>query len=121
MALTVHFDEPRTQTLALDNNNTNLPIESRTFARDGMAMVTGNFDCDASYPTGGYAVNLGLKAVGQVFIESQGGYIFAYNHSTGKIQAFDQTTTAGALPEVASATNLSSVTKVGFMACGRQY
>jgi hypothetical protein len=118
VAITVNYDEPVKNQLAVDANNANLPIESRNVARDRFSTVSGTLTFDASYPTGGYGPmnNFGLKKVGGVFIEDVNGYAFMYNRTTDKVQAFS---TAGT--EAAAATNLSALQPAYFEAKGRQY
>ena len=73
---------------------------------------------DASYPTGGYAVNaysLGLPAglldVLDANASPDGGYDVRYNSATGNLQAYDTGAAGGAaLAEAVNATNLSAVT-----------
>lgn len=91
-------------------------------------VVTGKFDFDASYPTGGESIsdiadqfaNGGF--LGCVF-EGKGGYIFEvdYTADAEKVKAlhFDYDAAAdGTAIEVPNATDLSGVTGVRFMAWG---
>jgi len=81
--------------------------------------------CDAamssSYATGGdtlSAAMLKLRAVESLNVQSKGGYIFSYDYTNGKLQAYAVGATGAALSEVANATNLASVTGIKVMAIG---
>jgi hypothetical protein len=119
VAATIYYDEPITDTLAADNNNTKLPIEPRIFSRtnNNFAIVSGTITFDSSYPTGGYGPmnSFGMKKVAGVIFEDVNGYGIYYNKSTDKVQVFSAATT-----EVTAATNLSTITAY-FEAKGRQY
>lgn len=89
-----------------------------------LRFLTGTFDFDSSYPTGGEDFDLtnyfGQKVIA-VIIPSQDGYIFEYNKANDKIKAYYadyDASTDGALIEVADGTDLSSVTDVNFIALG---
>jgi hypothetical protein len=118
LAATINYDEPVNGTLAVDGTNAKLPLESRNFSRDRLSTVSGTITLDNSYPTGGYGTfnKFGLKAVNGVIFESANGYMFYYNKSTDKIQAYTASGT-----EVSAATNLSTLPAVYFEAKGRQY
>lgn len=117
MAATINYDEPVNLSLAVDGTNTKLPVESRNFAREGLATVSGTIALDSSYATGGYGPlnKFGLKAVSGVYLEDVNGYGLYYNKTTDKIQVFSGTA------EVAAATNLSALPAIYFEAKGRQY
>jgi hypothetical protein len=117
VAATVYYDEPTKNLLAVDDSNTNLPVESRNFARERFATVSGTITLDSSYPTGGYGpMNMfGLKKINGVLFEDVNGYALYYNKTTDKVQVFSAAGT-----EVAAATNLSTISAY-FEAKGRQY
>lgn len=118
MSYTINYDQPVNLELAADNNNTKLPYESRNFAREGLATVSGTIAFDSSYPTGGYGPmnSFGLKKVAGAYFEDVNGYGVYYNKTTDKVQVFSASGT-----EVANATNLSALPAVYFEAKGRQY
>lgn len=87
-------------------------------------IVVAKFTFDSSYATGGEAIDiknqLGLSEIWFVDIKQEapltGMYLFQYDHTNAKILVFRQKDPAAAggadiaLPEVANATDLSSVT-----------
>ena len=81
----------------------------------GMNLVTGSFDFDSSYPSGGEDFDLSNyfhKDIVQVQFEAKNGYVFEYDKANDKVIAY----TAGS--EVADTTDLSSLTDVKFIAIG---
>lgn len=114
MAFAVLYDSVTKRQLAVDSTT---PVIQLNEARLAMrfATVSGTFQADASYPTGGYGVmnKFGLPTVAGVLFEDANGYAFYYNKATDKVQAFS---TGGT--EVANATNLSALPAIYFEAKG---
>jgi hypothetical protein len=87
-------------------------------------ILTGTFDFDSSYPTGGEdfdVSNYFSKGVRKVLFSPKSGYVFEYDKDNKKIKAFyaDYDASAdGALIEVADTADLSGVTDVDFVAIG---
>lgn len=75
--------------------------------------VTGTVFLSASYATGGdtlTAAQLGLGRIKQIQIDAIGPYDYAYNATTGKVQAFwTGAALSGVLAEVTATTNLSAI------------
>lgn len=114
MALTVTYDD-----------NAGGISKQVTATTGGLRFVTGQIDFDASYPTGGEALDLGTMLQGAtlkgVFIETKNGYIFEYDYTNEKVKAmyFDYSNASdGVAVEVPDTTNLSAVTDVRFLAWG---
>lgn len=89
-----------------------------------LTQGTGNL---GTYATGGIAVTatqVGLGAIDDLVVMPAGGYVFEYDKTNGKVLAYDQKDPAAAggadiaLPQVATATSLSSIT-FRFHAFGR--
>jgi hypothetical protein len=81
------------------------------FARDSQVFI-GTILFDDSYPTGGEAVSFGFTP-DFVIAEPVGGYVFSWDYSAEKLEAYYYDYDAGsdgAAIEVANATDLSSVT-----------
>lgn len=87
-------------------------------------LITGTFDFDASYPTGGEDISTIFNEHGNVkgiVFESKNGYVFdvSYTNKTVRARHFDYVAAAaGAAVEVPNGTNLSAVTGVRWMAWG---
>lgn len=89
-----------------------------------LKVLTGTFDFDSSYPTGGEACDLSQyfkgDPLGAIFAP-KAGYVFEYDATNKKVKAYyaDYDAAAdGALIEVANTTNLSAVTGVPFIIWG---
>ena len=86
------------------------------------SIVVGRLDLQ-TYATNGIAIaasDLGLTYMYDLLVgNSEGGYVFAYDPSAGKIKAFEAGADAAALDEV-GATDLSGE-PVSFVAIGRGY
>ena len=68
---------------------------------------------DDSYPTGGESLDVGslaLSRVGFFSANSTGGYVFRYDHSADKIQAYRAGNTNAVLAEASNTTDLSAIT-----------
>lgn len=89
-----------------------------------LKILTGTFDFDASYPTGGESFdvsNFFPKGVVAVIPAPKSGYVFEYDSDNGKLLAYyaDYDAVAdGALIEVANITDLAAITDVKFVALG---
>lgn len=89
-----------------------------------LKVLTGTFDFDSSYPTGGEDFDLSSyfsKGVVGVIPFPQDGYVFEYDNENEKIKAYYadyDASSDGALIEVADGTDLSSITGVNFVALG---
>ncbi|NIP44327.1 MAG: hypothetical protein GWN00_35580 [Aliifodinibius sp.] len=83
-------------------------------------VLVGTITFDASYPAGGEAIaasDFGLTYLKDLIMSNgEGGYVFAYDKSEGKIKAFEAGADAGALDEVSSADLSGEV--VGYVAVG---
>ncbi len=57
----------------------------------GLKMIVGTIDFDASYPTGGESLDLSTDIPGllAVFIETKGGYVFEYDYTNKKVIAYN--------------------------------
>ena len=76
-------------------------------------VYLGTFDCDNSYPTGGYDASLIQTRITRMHITNLNAtYGLEYNPSTNKIMAFVLATGA----EVSNGTSLSAVTGVPYEA-----
>tara|TARA_R100000231_G_scaffold88704_3_gene67161 strand:- start:626 stop:937 length:312 start_codon:yes stop_codon:yes gene_type:complete len=84
----------------------------------GRTNVTGNrltvalkVTFDASYPTGGEALDLTayVSNIETVHVEVSGGFVFQYDRTNKKLKAFEAGGDGDALDEVDNATNLSTV------------
>ena len=90
-----------------------------------LKILTGTFDFDDSYPTGGESFdvsNFFPKGVVAVIPSPKSGYVFEYDSDDEKLLAYYADYDAvddGALIEVANTTDLSSITGVRFIALGR--
>lgn len=88
-----------------------------------LKFKTGTISLDASYPTGGYALDLAQffsTLLGAMF-ETKAGYLLEYDYTNAKVKAmrFDYPAVAvGAAIEVAAAVNLSAVTNIRYVAWG---
>jgi hypothetical protein len=76
-----------------------------------VVQVTG----DASYPTGGYTLDLAvldMKRIVSIEPVTQVGYVIEWNRATSKLMFYKNQATANSNPlvEVTAATNLSAVT-----------
>jgi hypothetical protein len=49
-------------------------------------MLLGKFSCDASYPAGGYSLELPFSEVFMVKPENKNGYIFEYDYTNKKVK-----------------------------------
>jgi hypothetical protein len=114
MALTVTYDD-----------NAGGITNQLTATTGALRFVTGHFDFDSSYPTGGESLDLGTMLQGAslkaVFIESKSGYVFEYDYTNEKVKAMYADYAAagpGALIQAPDLTNLSAVTDVRFFAVG---
>lgn len=79
--------------------------------------IVAIFKYAAVYATGGETIDLSshlLDVPDIVLFEPAGGYIFAYNHSTGKVMAYTQDG-SGPLVEVAPSADLTSL-EIRFLA-----
>jgi len=66
---------------------------------------------DASYPTGGEALDLTayVNNIETAMVETSGGFVFGYDRTNKKLKAFEAGADGDALDEVDNATNLSTV------------
>ncbi|HEY3314372.1 MAG TPA: hypothetical protein VGL40_03685 [Bacillota bacterium] len=90
-----------------------------------LRILTGKFDFDNSYPTGGEAMDLSkyFSQVLGVTFETKAGYIFEYDYAARKVKAyrFDYPgVAAGPAVEVPNLTDLSALVGVRFIAWGRR-
>lgn len=90
---------------------------------DRLAILLGEIDFDASYPTGGEALDLSalIKKILYIQFESMAGYIFRYDHDNSKVMAYwgdNDNAAHAALAEVTNTTDLSALAGVKFMAFG---
>lgn len=118
MAVTVTYDA---------GLNTNKKMTSWTARGKKMAVGQLNFS-GLTYIDGGVTTSFeGFSTLDAVFIENQGGYVFAYDYSNGLIEVREPgtataTSTIGsrenALQELASGTDVGSYTAVRFFAVG---
>ena len=88
-------------------------------------IVTGTFDFDSSYPTGGEDISSIADAFGTMLgciFESKGGYTFSvdYTANAEKVLAYygNYDAADGVLIEVPGSTSLATVTGVRFIAWG---
>ena len=90
-----------------------------------LKILTGTFDFDDSYPTGGESFdvsNFFPKGVVAVIPSPKSGYVFEYDSDDEKLLAYYADYDAvddGALIEVANTTDLAAITDVKFVALGR--
>jgi len=90
-----------------------------------LKILTGTFDFDTSYPTGGESFdvsNFFPKGVVAVIPSPKSGYVFEYDSDDEKLLAYYADYDAvddGALIEVANTTDLAAITDVKFVALGR--
>jgi hypothetical protein len=82
---------------------------------DALAFRTLDVTGDASYPTGGYTLDLAaldMKRIVTVEPVTQVGYVVEWNPATSKLMFYKNQATANSNPlaEVAAATNMSAVT-----------
>lgn len=81
-----------------------------------LKVLTGTFDFDSSYPTGGEDFDVSAyfpKGVVAVLPMPKDGYTFEYDKDNKKIIAYSAADT-----EVTDATDLSALTAVSFIALG---
>ena len=89
-----------------------------------LKILTGTFDFDTSYPTGGESFdvsNFFPKGVVAVIPSPKSGYVFEYDSDDEKLLAYYADYDAvddGALIEVADTTDLAAITDVKFVALG---
>ena len=89
-----------------------------------LKILTGTFDFDTSYPTGGESFdvsNFFPKGVVAVIPSPKSGYVFEYDSDDEKLLAYYADYDAvddGALIEVAETTDLAAITDVKFVALG---
>ena len=89
-----------------------------------LKILTGTFDFDDSYPTGGESFdvsNFFPKGVVAVIPSPKSGYVFEYDSDDEKLLAYYADYDAvddGALIEVADTTDLAAITDVKFVALG---
>ena len=89
-----------------------------------LKILTGTFDFDDSYPTGGESFdvsNFFPKGVVAVIPSPKSGYVFEYDSDGEKLLAYYADYDAvddGALIEVADTTDLAAITDVKFVALG---
>ena len=89
-----------------------------------LKILTGTFDFDTSYPTGGESFdvsNFFPKGVVAVIPSPKSGYVFEYDSDDEKLLAYYADYDAvddGALIEVANTTDLAAITDVKFVALG---
>jgi hypothetical protein len=89
-----------------------------------LKILTGTFDFDTSYPTGGESFdvsNFFPKGVVAVIPSPKSGYVFEYDSDDEKLLAYYadyDATDDGALIEVADTTDLAAITDVKFVALG---
>ena len=89
-----------------------------------LKILTGTFDFDDSYPTGGESFdvsNFFPKGVVAVIPSPKSGYVFEYDSDDEKLLAYYADYDAvddGALIEVANTTDLAAITDVKFVALG---
>lgn len=87
---------------------------------EGGHLYIGELALDASYPVGGYVIDLPANQRIEILMtDSHGGYAPHWDRSAQKLQV--QRTggaLSSALAEVAGGTNLSAVTGVPFLAIG---
>lgn len=90
----------------------------RQFPRGGSKVAVVSVTFDSSYATGGeslVASDVNLNTIDFVIVEPKGGYVFSYDYTNAKIQAYrtkDPAAAGGAdipLPEVANAVDLSLI------------
>lgn len=100
-----------------------------TYAKSGgraLKFVTGTFDFDSSYPTGGESITSIASEFTELFgvlFNPRLGYVFSVDYTAGaqKVLAYYADNDAGAdsaLIQVPDTTNLSTVTGVRFLAYG---
>jgi hypothetical protein len=91
-----------------------------------LKILTGTFDFDTSYPTGGESFdvsNFFPKGVVAVIPSPKSGYVFEYDSDGEKLLAYyagydTESLADGALIEVANTTDLAAITDVKFVALG---
>jgi hypothetical protein len=80
-------------------------------------------DFDSSYPTGGESfplVGIGLSQILYAEFQSKAGYVFSWDYTNFKLQAYcSNGASPAALNEVPNTTNLSTVTGVRGVFWGR--
>lgn len=90
-------------------------------------LVVVELTLDASYPTGGYAVDFHAYGLSEVWMawavqvapSGTTNQVFEYNPVTAKIQSFGGAASGVALAETANATNLSTtVLRIAFYGLG---
>lgn len=96
----------------------------KAIAGSNVIVVTGQFDFDDKYPTGGESMDISAyfpnKVLGVLF-ENKGGYVFEYDYNNKKVIAYhgnNDGTSDGPLVEVGNETDLKTITGVRFIAYG---
>lgn len=87
----------------------------------GVKFEVGTLAMDSQYATGGEAITFPdmARQVMAVIIQPKGGYVFDYDIDNKKVIAYMQSSNvAGALTQVASSSDLSSLSNVPYVAFG---